>query len=112
MSSKPMMLSKVLLPQPEGPMIERNSPLAIWRFILLSARVSIVSVRYTFSTFCKQIIASFLSFIAKAVFIIGCENCIIDVCFNMVNDCLLYSVVNYLLFYSNNLFINNFFSLF
>ena len=44
-----MTLSRVLLPEPEGPMTEMNSPGSTVRLMLLRARVSILSVRYTFS---------------------------------------------------------------
>ena len=40
-----MMLSKVLLPEPEGPITEMNSPLVTARLMSLRAMVSILSVR-------------------------------------------------------------------
>ena len=46
-SRRPMMLSRVDLPQPEGPMIDTNSPFCISRLTFSSARVSISFVRYT-----------------------------------------------------------------
>ena len=44
-----MMLSRVLLPQPDGPMTETNSPAPTSRSMSVSATVSMRSVRYTFS---------------------------------------------------------------
>ncbi len=44
-SRRPMTLSSVLLPHPEGPIMLTNSPSAISRLMLLSATVSILSVR-------------------------------------------------------------------
>ena len=44
-SSSPMMFSNVDLPQPEGPMILRNSPLLTVRFTFSRATVSISFVR-------------------------------------------------------------------
>jgi hypothetical protein len=50
-SSSPMMFSSVLLPEPDGPMMETNSPASTVRLTFSRATVSIVSVRYTFSMF-------------------------------------------------------------
>ena len=46
-----MMFSKVDLPQPDGPMIDVNSPAAIVRSTSLSAVVSTSVVRNTFERF-------------------------------------------------------------
>src|SRR5687768_13710575 len=61
-SSSPMRFSSVLLPQPEGPMMEMNSPARTSRLMPASATVSMLSVRYNFSTCSSLIItASFLA---------------------------------------------------
>ncbi len=44
-SSRPIRLSSVLLPHPDGPMIETNSPSPTVRFTADSATVSMRSVR-------------------------------------------------------------------
>src|SRR5688500_12015112 len=49
-----MILSSVDLPQPEGPMIETNSPLLMLILISFSAVVSISSVRKALVTFCND----------------------------------------------------------
>src|SRR5688572_24566509 len=54
LSSRPMMFSSVDLPQPEGPMIDTNSPLLILILISFSAVVSISSVRKALVTFCSD----------------------------------------------------------
>src|SRR3954470_6482714 len=57
-SSRPIRPSRVLLPQPEGPITETNSPSPTVRLMLVRATVSMRSVRYTFSTFSRVIIGS------------------------------------------------------
>jgi hypothetical protein len=52
-----MIFSSVDLPQPEGPMIDTNSPLLILMLISLSAVVSTASVRKALVTFCNESMA-------------------------------------------------------
>ena len=52
-----MTLSSVLLPEPDGPITEMNSPSSTAKLILLKARVSTCSVRYTFSMLSSLIMA-------------------------------------------------------
>jgi hypothetical protein len=56
-SSRPIRCSSVLLPHPDGPMIEMNSPCRTVRSMPDSATVSMRSVRYTFSMPCIVIVA-------------------------------------------------------
>src|SRR3954453_7986318 len=60
-----MRLSSVLLPQPDGPMIDTSSPAAMSRLMLCSASVSTRSVRYTLST-------SFSVIIVPPLFVVRC----------------------------------------
>ncbi len=57
LSSRPMMLSSVDLPQPEGPMMLRNSPFSTLRFTFSRAVVSISRVRNTLPILFSSIIA-------------------------------------------------------
>ena len=60
-SRSPITWRSVDFPEPDGPMIDTNSPSATSRLTFESAIVSIRSVRYTFSTFSSRIIAIPLS---------------------------------------------------
>ena len=63
-----MIFSSVDLPQPDGPIILRNSPLFTSRFTFSKAIVSISFVRYTLCTFVSLIISMLYLFMCSLMY--------------------------------------------